>query len=521
MIRNNKYICSLIVAVSLAMVGCNKDYLKTEPTSSVPEEEVFVDTDGAMVVLNGVYRSMYNSLTNHGNFGQKSYDLVSDLMGEDMVVHTQGYSWFNTDYNYSGLSNIRSGQRPDRTWFYYYRIIGNLNRILSRLDDLEGEAEDKENIRGMSLALRAHSYYYLVNFFGHGGLQGPGVPIYTEPTEEGKARATIAEVYAQIFQDLEEAETLLDGKTRIHRSHINLATALGIHARAALQYGALDPSFYNVALDMSQRAITSSALSLMDSTQYNASGFNTLTAPEWMWGTEVIVDQSTIFASFYSHMDNRPAAGGYAALGGQKKITKSLYDRIPAGDVRKTLFADVASSSLPIYSQLKFQLRQAGNWASDYLFMRLSEMYLIKAEAEARTGAAAAATQTLQSLVSKRYAAYDATTFVGEALLNEILLQRKIELWGEGFALLDVKRLGRGLNRPAGPGNHGGDNLNGNDGSNFAPNVLTLPANSNKFLFAIPEDEINTNNALTVADQNPVEATPEGEDAGDSDDGSE
>ena len=241
--KNNKYIYILFLAAfTLMSASCNKDYLLTSPTSSIPEDEVFENTDGALVVLNGTYRSMYSSLTNHGNFGQKSYDLVSDLMGEDMVVHSQGYSWFNTDYNYSGLSDARPTQRPDRTWFYYYRIINNLNRILVGLEDAQGSEADKEHIRGQALALRAHSYYYLVNFFGYGGVQGPGVPLYTEPGLDGAGRATVAEVYAQIFSDLEEAETLLEGKTRIHRSHINLSTAQGIHARAALQYAALDES---------------------------------------------------------------------------------------------------------------------------------------------------------------------------------------------------------------------------------------------------------------------------------------
>lgn len=502
--KNINYIYFLFLATSIFIItGCNKDYLRTDPTASIPEDKVFERTDGAFVVLNGTYRSMYSTLTNHANFGQKSYDLVSDLMGEDMVVHTQGYGWFNSDYNYSGLSDARPNQRPDRTWFYYYRIINNLNRILVGLEDATGSDTDKEHIRGQSLALRAHSYYYLVNFFGYGGAQGPGVPLYTKPGLDGASRASVAEVYAQIFSDLEEAETLLEGKVRIHRSHIDLSTAQGIHARAALQYAALDQSYYNIALELSERAITTSGLDIYTIGQYTADAFNTLSAAEWMWGMEVIVDQSTVFASFYSHIDNRQATGGYAALGGQKKITKALFDHIAEGDVRKTLFASIANTGFPIYSQRKFQLRQAGNWASDYLLMRISELHLILAECQARTGAEAAAIQTLQNLVSARYPAYNASAFSGSALLNEILLQRKIELWGEGFGLLDVKRLGRGLNRPTGAGNHGGDNLNGNGTLNFANDVSTLPVNTNRWLFAIPQDEINANNALTNSDQNP------------------
>jgi len=89
--------------------------------------------------------------------------------------------------------------------------------------------------------------------------------------------------------------------------------------------------------------------------------------------------------------------------------------------------------------------------------------------------------------------------------LNEILLQRRIELWGEGFGLLDIKRLKIGLNRPSGDGNHGGWNLMNpdNKASNLAPGILTLPDNSPRFLLRIPDAEINANKELTVADQNP------------------
>lgn len=497
--RTIKMIYPLALALTVVATACKKEYLETSPTSSIDANEVFTTTDGALVALNGTIRSMYQSLTNHGNFGQKSYDLVLDLMGEDLVVHRQGYSWFNTDYNYSIASNAAPDQRADRTWFYYYRIINNMNRILDALPEATGPDIDKELIRGQALALRAHSYFYLVNFFGHNDLSGAGVPIYTEPGTDGHPRSSVQEVYDLIFDDLTEAESLLEGKSRIHRSHINVSVAQGIYARAALQVGN-----YPDALLYATRAIESSGLSLFSAQQYTAAGFNTLSAAEWLWGLEVIVDQATIFASFYSHMDNRSATGGYAALGGQKKITKALYDRIPEGDVRRSLFAGVQDASLPIYSQLKFQLRQSGNWASDYLLMRLSEMYLIKAEAEARLGAGSP-TQTLQTLVSARYPDYDAGGITGDALLAEILLQRKIELWGEGFGLLDVKRLGNGLQRPTGPGNHGGNDLNTEDGGgvNFPPQVTILSATSNSWILAIPQDEINANSALTVADQNP------------------
>jgi len=98
-------------------------------------------------------------------------------------------------------------------------------------------------------------------------------------------------------------------------------------------------------------------------------------------------------------------------------------------------------------------------------------------------------------MVKVRFPAYSAGTRSGAALIAEILLQRRIELWGEGFGLLDIKRLKTGLNRPTGPGNHGAPNFN--------PVVYTTGPADNRFLMRIPQRELDNNASMTPADQNP------------------
>jgi hypothetical protein len=127
--------------------------------------------------------------------------------------------------------------------------------------------------------------------------------------------------------------------------------------------------------------------------------------------------------------------------------------------------------------------------------MRASEMYLIAAEALARQGQTGPAQTALQAVIGPRNPAYVAANFSGQALLDEILLQRRIELWGEGFALMDIKRLGQGLNRPTGPGNHGAPSLD--------PVVYTTGPEDPRFIMRIPARELDNNTAMTAADQNP------------------
>jgi starch-binding outer membrane protein, SusD/RagB family len=484
--------------MALVMVGCKKDYLETNPSNAVSNEVIFQSTDAAYVALDGIYRWQFTYFTNHGNFGQKAQEIVNDLMGNDVVVHSAGYGWFNGEYRFTSQSTATDNSRSERTWWYYYRTIRNANEILFNLDKATGAQADKDDIKGQALALRAWAYYNLINYFQHtykGNESKPGVPLYTEPLTEGVGRGTVQEVYTQIVKDLTEAESLLNGKTRRHISHINVNTAQGIRARVALlmEDWATAATYANKARQ---------GRSPMSATQFQG-GFSKLSDgnPEWMWGSEVITDQATIYASYYSHMD--VATGGYAALGGQKKITKALYDQIPTGDVRKTVFKapGTSTSSYPEYTQLKMRVPTPGSWQADYLLMRAGEMYLIEAEALARQGKDAEARTVLETLVKARYAAYSAASFSGPGLVNEIIKQRRIELWGEGFSLFDIKRLKTGLSRPTGAGNHGG--LNNTGANNYDAVVYTMADQDNRFLFRIPQKEIDASEAITPADQNP------------------
>jgi hypothetical protein len=72
--------------------------------------------------------------------------------------------------------------------------------------------------------------------------------------------------------------------------------------------------------------------------------------------------------------------------------------------------------------------------------MRAAEMYLIEAEARARQGNNTAAQEALFTLAKNRDASYTKSTSTGATLINEIMFNRRIEFWGEGFRFTDLKR---------------------------------------------------------------------------------
>jgi hypothetical protein len=126
----------------------------------------------------------------------------------------------------------------------------------------------------------------------------------------------------------------------------------------------------------------------------------------------------------------------------------------------------------------------------DVPYMRAAEMYLIEAEARARQGQNLAAQTALFTLVKNRDASYVQSTSTGATLIAEIMWNRRVEFWGEGFRFTDLKRTNQPMSRVGIP-NH------------LAALILvsTIPAGDVQWQFLFPQDEINTNQALV---QNPL-----------------
>ncbi len=472
----------LLSAFVIFLSGCKKEYLESMPTASVAEADMFSTVAGANTALNGMHRSTYLFYGAHDKFGQKAIDLAVDLLGEDLFQSERGYGWFVTWYQYLDHRNINSANL-EYVWSYYYDLIDNSNGILANIDkakDLALNTDLATNIKAQALVYRAFSHYQLVQFYASRYVPGGpnsqlGVPIMIAQTQEGKERATVAQVYTQILADLDAAIAAF-GQTaaaRVNKSHININVAKGIKARVALTMGN-----WAVAETMANEARTGFALT----TNYGG-GWNKSTDSEWIWGALLIDEQQTSYASFFSHID--PAFGGYATLGNHKLASTAIYDFMSATDVRKSLFK--TTSGKP---RVGWKFSGAGGWTNDYLFMKAGEMYLIEAEAQAMQGKDAAAQTTIFNLVSKRDPAYVKPTLTGNALTQHILMQRRCELWGDGFRFFDLKRLNLDLDRR----NLGHTASLWDAASNF-------PAGDKNFVFLIPKQEMDSNPKMV---QNPL-----------------
>ncbi|GGK61021.1 RagB/SusD family nutrient uptake outer membrane protein [Rufibacter glacialis] len=494
-----KKIYSAFLACILVFSSCGEDYLETSPTNAVTEADVVSSTKNAMAALNGIHRMLYsqhNGQQNQG--GEGSMKIMMDALGDDWV-QTIGTSWWSGEHNWIAHRNATSTTTYNHAWYYfYYRIIANANMLINGLEKATGPETEKKMVIGEALVYRAWSHFQLVQVFGERYDAGKtnnqlGVPLITENTTEGKPRATVEEVYAQINTDLDKAIGMLTGlPTRPAKSHFNAAVAKGIKARVALTM-----QNWPVAAKMAQEAIQESGATLMSRTQYT-SGFNNIDNPEWMWGSKMQADQTNFFYSFFAYM-----SANYSSTvirQNPKKINSVIYNQIPATDVRKLMW-DPTGASIPAppsgikapYGNKKFLVADTNLSIGDVPHMRLAEMYLILAEAEARQGLATAADH-LYRLVSARDPQAVKSTKTGQALISEILFQRRIELWGEGFRFLDLKRTNSALDRTG--ANHISQWSWVITGGNFK-----VEPGAKEWQFLFPQAEMNVNKALV---QNPL-----------------
>ncbi len=461
-----KYIVTLIMAAgTFALSGCGSDFLEVSSTEDVDESQIFNSVENAMMALNGIHRLMHESDTSwYAQGGFQLFMLSTDLMTDD-VVFTKENACLTWDAQLC-MHNDPTNRDNEYYFSFFYRVISNANMIINQIDDVEGDAAEREYIKGQALAYRAFAYFYLVQMYGKRYVAGEnntqaGVILRLDNSQDNRPRDTVEDVYAQINEDIDEAIALLEdcGITRASKIHINAAVAKGIKARVMLAQGN-----WSEAAAYADDVINESGTSLDDNTyvtqDYRMSDAN---SSEWIWCKVSQSDQEGTLRQYHAFISNTEASYNKNT---PRCIYNKLYDKITDTDTRKGVWfpnaQDVTVEPAPLYPSSgnvynymsnKFLLPPGSDnkTAGDVPYMRLPEMILTKAEAQARQGKYTEAAQTLYPLAHSRDAAYTLSTNTGEDLIEEIMVQRRVELWAEGFRWFDLKRLNLDLDRGPAP----------------------------------------------------------------------
>lgn len=553
------YMAAALAVLTLATTSCIKEidpqtsYVTADQAASAPGSfDSFVSSITSS--LNGQFT--YGGSSHYPwDFGYPSFFLQRDVMGMDIAAESSGSEWYTTWYT-CGTALGPTYAICQLPWRYYYKWIKNCNIVIS----LAGAepADDQKSGAGIAYAMRAMFYMDLARMYAQQtyatNKEAETVPIVTETTSDpANPRATNEAMWAFILEDLDKAEALLAGYKRSSVYTPDLSVVYGLKARAYL-------TMENWASAESYAKKAQEGYTMMTQEQYlsQKEGFNKPNS-SWMFGltfrsTDPNITENDADSSWGSQMIIEVSASqcGYSAnYVGPKRIDAHLFSTIPETDFRRMCWIDpavddvvadanpateegqavIAAALSPYtddplgvyntgyavsgresvgYMPVKFRPKD-GEHANQYEaftvavpLMRVEEMKLIEAEAAGMQDQARGI-QLLTAFAQTRDASYEyghhQEAYYNNKtsqFQNEVWWQRRVELWGEGFATFDIKRLEKGIIRSYEGTNH----IDG-----YQWNVETTPEWMN---LCIVQSETNNNPACT---NNPTPIAPKGNSA--------
>lgn len=522
----------ILAFAALGFVACKSDYLETAPEDQIGTSTILSTTEYGKLALNGICRAM-----------SQQYLETQGLNGEGTILNWYGTFTGNDAHKtnqtgWSPLWNSEYHKRPSSIylyypWYYYYKLVSNANGIICNIDAAEGPDAEKAFLKAQALTFRAYSFFRLTQLYSHRWKdeQGncPGIVLRLDQSTGDYPLSTLAESYAQIYKDLDDAIALYQqsGLDRADFYEPGIDVAYAIYAKAAITR----EDWQNAA---KFAALARNGHKLMTNAQYK-DGFHTPN-DEWIWGVYDASDQTIYYYSFFAYIASNSNAG--VCRNYPVSISKELIDQIPETDIRRSLYlvpqseeefldgfgpssseldvndglgnprASVAKngyksvlynrafkdygsrlySTSQIFPYMQFKFTNEDNpGVGRFPIIRAAEMYYIEAEADCHLNKDGEAQQLLFEANTERDASYAKSTKTGADLLTEVKLYRRFDLWGEGNDWFDYKRWGDTLVRKT----------MANGGSFHATFAITTkPDEGNSWTWMIPEKETDYNDAI-------------------------
>lgn len=508
--KNIKLIATLLIGASALSTGCLQETFPQQGTVTVDQAGEAPNSFNNFVTactstMSGEFIYSGSSYSPY-DFGYTSFFLQRDVMGQDIVCEDTDSEHYTTWYT-CGVALGPTYAICQLPWTLYYGWIKNCNVVIS----LAGEQPSADHITGAGIAyaMRAMFYMDLARMFApqtyKGHPEALTVPIITEKTTNEQAtnnpNATNEKMWEFILSDLDKAEEYLADYQRPDKTTPDLSVVYGLKARAYLTMEQWAEAEHYAKL-------AQSGYTMMTEEQYldHNTGFNTPN-DAWMFMTEFDAEDPNITAndgdsSWGSQMIleiTEQSGCGYAAnYGTPKRIDAHLLETIPQTDWRRKCFIDpeldemVASatsmeelqaivaeylsgvSEYPgaivntamattsgTFGGLSLKFRAAGGEAGHnnvkigfcvaVPLMRVEEMMLIEAEAAGmqEEGRGKTLLETFAKTRNQEYEYDNAQSF-----RDNVWWQRRVELWGEGFATFDIKRFEKGITRSYAGTNH-------------------------------------------------------------------
>lgn len=501
-----KKIIIALFSIAIWVSSCDMD---KRPYGSLDDETAIQGLDDSKRFRDGLYSNMRTLTTG-------AYIYTSDIQ-MDIVQGVIGNG--NRNGMFANGNLVSSDQTVVAIWAAFYSVINSANYFIERVENLinSNEFTDDELLTlnrymGEAHFVRGYCYYWLADRFcqvySSTDAQTPakGLPLVTiyHPTGNMSSypgRNTLEETYKLIEDDLASAYTAL--------------AAYEVKDKEAVAPGAIYFSTYTVLALQARIALlkgdNATALSKAE-TIINANVYKLTPAADYakMWSEDT--GSEIIFRSF---MSNTELGGSVGAA--YLSVNQDFADYIPTFDILN-LYADedvrfdafftvwnlnVQGDIVQAYVFNKYPGNESLKTGASPNYMnmskpfRLSEIYLIAAEAAISTSADKA-NKYLNDLRAERIEGYQAETYSGQALVQQVREERLKELVGEGYRMSDLRRWGLGFSRnPKHP-----ENPDIESSLIVAGNALSYNAGDHRFIWPIPTSEIEANPQLD-GQQNP------------------
>lgn len=461
---------TLIIALILFGSSCD-DFLELTPTDVLTDENALENLEDFRQALNGCYSGLTS-----GSYYGGTYIVAADRMSDDLRRSSENLGEGVQMHSYT--YNASTGE-PSALWTQMYSVINRANIVINNIDGVEGSAGTKSSYKGQAMFIRALAHFDLVRYFSQpydasADASHPGVPVMLESVISQPPRNTVAEVYNQVKQDL------LDSRTLMVETGIGPTRATPLAATALLARVSLYAQDWEAARQYAGEVISSGAWTLATGDIYRNIWTSAELNNEVIFKLTMLQNNAAIGQNYWSQSNDIVSFNPSQDL-------IDLYDS--DDDVRFSAFIGIRQPEDPdnVVSKyrgapLNYPLDQKPpiDGLADIKILRLSEMYLIRAEANFGLQDPTGARNDLNAVRAARIAGFNPAVDgneSGAALENAILTERRKELAFEGHRWQDLKRKGLAIER----------------GEDCSATQCELEAGDFHFTLPIPQSEFSGN----------------------------
>jgi hypothetical protein len=504
-----KYIYGSLLLGGFFLTSCKKQFDSVQPLSLINSTGQLSSLAGILQATSGNYLNLLNGGTPvqayiQGYTYEFAWNIISETRGNNVLaVGAQNSVRLTDAYSYTN-SGI-TGFSP-LFWRSSYQLIVSVNTVLEGIaafvtsDQYKSMSQTGQqevlHAEGENYFLRALAYFNLVRVYGMPYYQNPstdlGVPLkLTSLSTDLPARSSVAETYQQVVHDLQLASSLMTGTGTEPNTFANVGAAQALMSRVYLYmggtFGSPDNQFNQLAITYADSVISSGTYSLTQGQAYvDMFGFDS--AGTLGRATNVNSIPEFIFAD-----DHSSGTGGinpyYTIRGSLSPVvayflaSPSFYDSLSASDLRQNF---LHKDRYGYIETTKYEVLPSNNYSyAPTVYLRLAEVYLNRAEAEAKMGSEDAAALADLNVIHTRAGLPALTGLTGSGLFNAILNERRLELAFEGDCGYDYFRNGLAMTRPT---------------SDTGGSPFTVEATDNKVVMQIPFADITAQPNLV---QNP------------------